>query len=121
MLSIERDAIILEKLRQRGTVSVNELAGELGVTAMTIRRHLHKLEKTGLLEKVHGGAKLVAELPREPAFTVKKEVSGPEKFMIASAALQFVLRGYRFAGCRNDDIPACVIDQGDQGTDRRHQ
>jgi DeoR/GlpR family transcriptional regulator of sugar metabolism len=93
MLSIERDAVILEKLRQRGTVSVNELAGELGVTAMTIRRHLHKLEKTGILEKVHGGAKLVGELPREPAFTVKKEVSGREKLMIASAALQFVRAG----------------------------
>jgi DeoR/GlpR family transcriptional regulator of sugar metabolism len=93
MISIQRDAVILEKLRQRGMISVNEIAGELGVTAMTIRRHLQKLEKAGLLERVHGGAKLIGELPKEPAFSIKKELSEREKCMIAGAALQFVHAG----------------------------
>lgn len=45
-------------LNKRNSVKVNTLAEELGVTMITVRRYLAKLEKEGFLTKTHGGAVL---------------------------------------------------------------
>jgi DeoR/GlpR family transcriptional regulator of sugar metabolism len=56
MLAHERAERIVERLRERGTVSAQELVRMLRVSAPTIRRDLDRLESEGVLHRVHGGA-----------------------------------------------------------------
>jgi DeoR/GlpR family transcriptional regulator of sugar metabolism len=56
MLAHERAERIVERLRERGTVSAQELVRMLRVSAPTIRRDLDRLEGDGVLRRVHGGA-----------------------------------------------------------------
>jgi len=55
-----RQQQILEKIRLNGRMLVNELAGQLQVTEVTIRRDLVCLQKNGLIKKTYGGAVLTA-------------------------------------------------------------
>jgi len=58
MLAEERLLRIAEIIKQRetGVVSVSELCQRLGVSPMTVRRDLDRLEQMALLKRVHGGA-----------------------------------------------------------------
>ena len=58
MLARQRQAMILDRVREAGAVRVADLVRELGVSDMTVRRDLEILDERGLLEKVHGGATL---------------------------------------------------------------
>jgi len=49
------EAAILDALNLRGRVTINELAGQLGVSGETARRHVEPLVKKGLAIRVHGG------------------------------------------------------------------
>ncbi|WP_350347589.1 substrate-binding domain-containing protein [Agromyces sp. G08B096] len=62
--AIERRERILDELRRQGAVSVRELAAELGVTEITVRRDIGALADQGLLTRVHGGATLRSPLDR---------------------------------------------------------
>jgi predicted HTH transcriptional regulator len=55
VIPIERHQSILALVEQRGAVSINELTETLGVSHMTIRRDVSKLEEEGLLVSVSGG------------------------------------------------------------------
>ena len=65
MLAAERQTEITRLLEARGSVQVEELARELKVSAMTIRRDLLKLEETGRIERCHGGAVAKQEVSYE--------------------------------------------------------
>ena len=52
----ERWHLILNRLRERGIVRVNDLASLKGASLATLRRDLARLEDTGQLKRVHGGA-----------------------------------------------------------------
>ena len=45
-------------LEVNGTVRVSDIMEKFSVSDMTVRRDLDEMEKQGLLERVHGGAKL---------------------------------------------------------------
>ena len=47
---------ILELARERGYVSIDELAQAFAVTPQTIRRDINQLADQGLLRRTHGGA-----------------------------------------------------------------
>jgi len=51
-----RHQVILNALDSQGYVSIEALAEDLGVSTQTIRRDLHALDDTGLLERKPGGA-----------------------------------------------------------------
>ncbi|WP_278235981.1 substrate-binding domain-containing protein [Isoptericola sp. AK164] len=55
-LPAERDAHLLGVLERDGVVRVADLTAELGVTAVTVRRDIARLEREGRLARVHGGA-----------------------------------------------------------------
>jgi DeoR family fructose operon transcriptional repressor len=57
----ERQAQILERLRQQGYVTVDDLSQALDVSAMTIRRDLHHLQDLGLVSRHYGGATLAPD------------------------------------------------------------
>ncbi|MGF3105973.1 DeoR/GlpR family DNA-binding transcription regulator [Rossellomorea sp. DUT-2] len=56
MFSSERRTIILELLKEKKRILVNELAKDFNVSIDSIRRDLSHLEKEGLLQRTHGGA-----------------------------------------------------------------
>jgi DeoR/GlpR family transcriptional regulator of sugar metabolism len=90
LLAEQRRALILDEVRRRGGVRVNELTRKLGVSDMTVRRDLDALSRQGVLEKVHGGAVPVVEAStHEPGFEAKSglELSAKEDIARAAAAL----------------------------------
>jgi len=56
MLIIERQKIILDLLKQRLTVQLEDLARELDVSTSTVRRDLELFEEQGFARRTHGGA-----------------------------------------------------------------
>ncbi|WP_276202772.1 DeoR/GlpR family DNA-binding transcription regulator [Atopococcus tabaci] len=67
-----------------GIIGVADLTTELGVTEMTIRRDLKELEEEGLIQRIHGGAKLPKNLSKkELSHSEKQEINTSEKIYIA--------------------------------------
>ncbi len=58
MLKTDRFQAIMSLLEVNGTVRVSDIMEKFSVSDMTVRRDLDEMEKQGLLERVHGGAKL---------------------------------------------------------------
>ena len=97
-LARQRQALILEQVREHGAVRVADLVETLGVSDMTIRRDLELLHERGLLEKVHGGAAAIEGSSLfEPGFTVKSSLMLSEKAAIAAAAASLVAPGTAIA------------------------
>lgn len=63
----ERRRYILRLLEQRKHIRSSALAQELGVTDETIRTDLVALQKRGLLQRVHGGARYTPPVAHNPA------------------------------------------------------
>ena len=56
--AVQRDERILSLLEGRELVSVGELAGSIGVSAVTMRKDLDRLARSAVIERVRGGARL---------------------------------------------------------------
>jgi DeoR/GlpR family transcriptional regulator of sugar metabolism len=94
MLARQRQTLILERVREDGGVRVADLARELGVSDMTVRRDLELLHNRGLIEKVHGGAtSLPGRALFEPGFDAKSSLQELEKGAIAEAAVRLIVPG----------------------------
>jgi DeoR/GlpR family transcriptional regulator of sugar metabolism len=94
MLAQQRQAYILERVREDGAVRVADLARDLHVSDMTVRRDLELLHSRGLLEKVHGGAtSLPGSALFEPGFAAKSTLQLAEKEAIADAAVALIAPG----------------------------
>lgn len=90
---IDRKIEIAQKVQQQGRVNVAELAEEYGVSTMTIRRDLARLEQEGLVTVAYGGAILKQRSRIEADMTQKQTAFLDEKRRIARAALAFVQDG----------------------------
>jgi DeoR/GlpR family transcriptional regulator of sugar metabolism len=98
LLAEQRRALILDEVRRRGGVRVNELTRKLGVSDMTVRRDLDALARQGVLEKVHGGAVPVVEAStHEPGFEAKSGLELTAKEDIAQSAAELVAPGTAIA------------------------
>jgi DeoR/GlpR family transcriptional regulator of sugar metabolism len=98
LLAEQRRSLILDEVRRRGGVRVNELTRKLGVSDMTVRRDLDALARQGVLEKVHGGAVPVVEAStHEPGFEAKSGLEQTAKEDIARAAAGLVTPGSAIA------------------------
>lgn len=98
LLAEQRRALILDEVRRRGGVRVNELTRKLGVSDMTVRRDLDALARQGVVEKVHGGAVPVVEAStHEPGFEAKSGLELTAKEDIARAAAEMVAPGTAIA------------------------
>ena len=58
LFSLQRQQRVLDELRLNGSVRVRDLARELGVSELTVRRDIATLAERHLLTRVHGGATL---------------------------------------------------------------
>lgn len=98
LLAEQRRALILDEVRRRGGVRVNELTRRLNVSDMTIRRDLDALARQGVIEKVHGGAVPVVEAStHEPGFEAKSALEPGAKEEIARAAAALAAPGSAIA------------------------
>ncbi|NIF24777.1 DeoR/GlpR transcriptional regulator [Pantoea sp. Tr-811] len=82
----ERRQHILELLRQRERISVEELARSLSTSQETIRRDLTVLSEEGQVTKYHGGASLPPRGEHENAFQTRMNEFSAEKRMVARYA-----------------------------------
>ncbi|MFC1407891.1 DeoR/GlpR family DNA-binding transcription regulator [Streptacidiphilus sp. N1-12] len=98
LLAEQRRALILDEVRRRGGVRVNELTRRLNVSDMTVRRDLDALARQGMVEKVHGGAVPVLEAStHEPGFEAKSALELTAKEDIAREAARLVTPGSALA------------------------
>lgn len=94
MLKVERQKEIMVHLEKDNLIKVSDLSNDLGVTEMTIRRDLEDLEKLGLLERVHGGARLIGFFPsKEFSHDLKKTQNVEEKNEIAIKMANLISNG----------------------------
>ena len=84
----QRRGEILRLVRQRGTVSVSELAELFHVSGTTIRLDLSFLEKSGGITRTHGGAMLNELSFHEPL--ISERIHEREKAEIALRALEHI-------------------------------
>ncbi|GIP38001.1 GntR family transcriptional regulator [Paenibacillus sp. J31TS4] len=94
MFAEERFVRILEMVNRLGKVTVGQVSEALGVSPVTVRRDLERLEEKEMLIRTHGGAIAVQsnllDSIREKSFTEKEEAFASEKERIAEAASQLV-------------------------------
>jgi DeoR/GlpR family transcriptional regulator of sugar metabolism len=118
VLTDERRATILDRLRTHGRVLATDLSAELDVSSDTIRRDLRELDAAGLLRRVHGGA-----LPRHGdagPFEARARRAPQAKALLARRAAALVRHGdvvvldggtttLELARALRDDLRATVI------------
>lgn len=80
-----RQQDILDLARERGYVSIDELAQAFSVTPQTIRRDINQLAEQGLLRRTHGGAASEASSTQNTAYTMRAGLMRDEKQRIAEA------------------------------------
>ncbi|KQN76053.1 transcriptional regulator [Duganella sp. Leaf61] len=89
----QRRAIILKALTEHGSVQVNELVKQLGVSAVTIRNDLSTLEAQGLAIRNHGGAMPARTPPTEHTVPQKDAINHDQKERIGVLAASLVKPG----------------------------
>jgi DeoR family transcriptional regulator of aga operon len=98
----QRFHAILSGLQENGSVAVDDLSSQLGVSVVTIRRDLDLLEQQGLLRRTHGGAISIEPLFYEPfkkdrSFQAQVERLADEKRRIGRAAAALINPGETIA------------------------
>jgi DeoR/GlpR family transcriptional regulator of sugar metabolism len=81
---------ILEMVYERKSVTADELAGEFGVSRITIRRDLNALADDKLIERTRGGATRLPDVGLEALFESKGHTARREKALIGRHAASLV-------------------------------
>lgn len=92
---MQRQALILDHVRQHGAASIHDLAAVIGTSVSTIRRDLDRLEQRRALVRAHGGAVMPAEPSAtfEPAPEFAAQLARAEKRLIGAAAAEMLEPG----------------------------
>lgn len=88
----QRRQALVDLLAKKGFISIQDLAVELEVSEITIRRDLKVLQQQGLAQRVVGGGK-APRSANEPAFMNKRVMQQAEKALIAETALTLIEPG----------------------------
>jgi DeoR/GlpR family transcriptional regulator of sugar metabolism len=97
MIKAERHDLILGELAKRGSVSVQDLSTQLGVSEATVRRDLTELDARQLVRRTHGGVTLRDDNDELP-FTSKVTAHLAEKRRIGVVAASLIAPG-QVIGC----------------------
>ncbi|WAA09877.1 DeoR/GlpR family DNA-binding transcription regulator [Fervidibacillus albus] len=93
MLTVERHKLIIEKLKEKNVVTIQELVKLTNTSESTIRRDLAVLEKEKYLKRVHGGAERLRGKLTEPNVEEKSTKFIREKRIIAKHAANLIENG----------------------------
>jgi DeoR family fructose operon transcriptional repressor len=85
-IKVDRLNAIRHHLYTHGPSTSQELVAAIGTSIATLRRDLNMLEKEGIIDRVHGGARLAAGSSVEVAFEEREKENLPAKKAIAEAA-----------------------------------
>jgi len=116
VIPVERHQQILALVAERGVVSFSELTERLGVSHMTIRRDVQKLEEQGALLSVSGGVRSAERLASEPSHLTKTALYNAEKNAIGRYAAQQIPRNsciYIDAGTTTLALARELVDRED--------
>lgn len=84
-----RQARVRELLSSRSSATTAEIAAHVGVSAITVRRDLDALSRAGVIDRVHGGARIAASRPVvEENFSSRQQRHLEEKTRIGTAMAQ---------------------------------
>jgi DeoR/GlpR family transcriptional regulator of sugar metabolism len=89
-ITTQRRLKYLSQLEKHGSVRVVDLAQAFNVSEITVRRDLDELSREGLIERFHGGARLLERLGQETLFEDKPMLHALEKDIIGAAAANCV-------------------------------
>lgn len=84
---------ILELLEEFGEVEIRQLAAEIDVSEVTVRRDLTNMAANGLLYRTHGGAMKISELIKPVSFANKAVVNVKAKDAICKRAASDIIDG----------------------------
>jgi DeoR/GlpR family transcriptional regulator of sugar metabolism len=111
----ERRRLILEMLREHGSLSVGAVEEEFGVSPMTARRDLALLAESGQARRTHGGAVLPELAAREDSFQSRLEQDVDAKLRLAHAVVETIKPGETiFVDCSTSSyyVVREILDQG---------
>lgn len=89
----ERRKRILEALNTQYTIKVADLSRDLFVSEATIRRDLEKLERSGHLKRIYGGAMQVGSIDTETPVDVRRQLNAGAKEKISQLAVREIRSG----------------------------
>lgn len=89
----QRENQLLFLLKKSGSITVGDAVEALGVSEATVRRLFAALEEQQCLIRVHGGAKLAAQLEQSYSYRVSAAENVAEKEAIATRAAALVSSG----------------------------
>jgi DeoR family fructose operon transcriptional repressor len=90
MKTNEREQQIISLLRERGFISVQELAALLFISPSSIRRDLTRLEALGVVRRNYGGVVAAGGSPSAPPIAIRSEINRTAKRAIAKKAAALV-------------------------------
>ncbi|WP_374722430.1 DeoR/GlpR family DNA-binding transcription regulator [Peribacillus tepidiphilus] len=93
MLTPERHRLILQLLKEKSIVKIQELVDLTQTSESTIRRDLTQLEQGKFLKRIHGGAARLQGKLSEPSMTEKSTKNLQPKRQIAQYAASLVEEG----------------------------
>lgn len=93
MLITERHQMIVNLLKEKRNVKLQELVDLTNTSESTLRRDLDLLEKQNYLKRVHGGASFIQSKREEPSVNEKTAKNFDEKGMIAKYAAKLIHDG----------------------------
>ena len=89
----ERHREILRQVLMHRVARVKDLAASLGVHEMTVRRDLDTLAEEGLLERIHGGARVRNQASAELSYQLRAAQNTEAKARLARTALTLIDEG----------------------------
>ena len=88
-----RQVDLLEAVRAQGSMTVEALAEQFGVTLQTVRRDVKLLSDEGLLARFHGGVRVPASTTENIAYRQREQINAGAKQRIARAVAKAVPEG----------------------------
>ena len=88
-----RQAQLVEEVQRRGSVSVEALAEQFGVTLQTVRRDVKLLSDAGLLTRFHGGVRVPSSTTENMAYRQRQQLNESAKQRIARSVAKAVPNG----------------------------
>lgn len=93
MIPVQRKEEMLKLIKENDICTVKELTKRFNVSNVTVHRILNELEEKGLVNKVHGGAKLASPSLPEIRFNIRMRTNLAQKKEIAGKAVDFIKEG----------------------------
>lgn len=93
ILKSERKQLILDEIKEKKFLQLEEMVQLLDSSESTVRRDLDELELEGHLRRVHGGAEVVSKLQTEESIQEKSIKNVQEKMRVAQKAMSLIEDG----------------------------